>query len=125
MNYKLLFIDDDEDIISAWKMFLEEVPEVEPHFAISGTDARTFLEKTRYDVIISDVSMPDGEGVSVINYVLKQDVERPIFLFLTGSTHIDADYLKAMGADGVFYKPAEIDEVLNYIQDELSRKNHE
>lgn len=122
MSYKLLFIDDDEDLVTAWKLFLDEAEEVNPSFAMNGTEARKLLEKESFDVIISDVSMPDGEGVSVINYVIKQEGKKPLFIFLTGSSHIDSEYLVGIGANKVFYKPVEVNEVLDYISEQLKNQ---
>ena len=123
MSYSLLLIDDDQDILTAWKMFLEDL-EIDVHFAASGVEGRKILDKegTNIDVIISDVAMPDGEGVSVINYVLKLEREPPLFIFVTGSSHIDSQFLVGIGANKVFHKPVDINVILEYIEVELEKK---
>ncbi len=122
MNYSLLIIDDDDDILEVWKMILKDT-NITAYYASNGVDARSVIDSKNIDAIISDISMPDGEGVGVIKYVNKLEKINPLFIFMTGVHHFDEDHLIALGADKVFYKTEKFDEILKYISENIRSHN--
>jgi len=70
MNKQILIVDDDPDIIDVIEGYLEAVP-CHIHKAISGQSAIETLAKNSIDLLITDVIMPDMNGIMLCEYTHK------------------------------------------------------
>ncbi|MDE7021465.1 MAG: response regulator transcription factor [Lachnospiraceae bacterium] len=106
--YKILIADDEEDVVSLLKDYLE-LNQYETICAYNGPDA---VEKSRRnpDLILLDINMPGMDGLSVCRQI-RDYVKCPI-IFLTARIE-DADKIKgfAVGGDDYMVKPFSIDEL--------------
>lgn len=106
--YKILVADDERDVVSLLKDYFE-MNDYTVITAYSGTEA---VEKTSHnpDIILLDVNMPDGDGLSVCKKI-RDYVSCPI-LFLTARIE-DSDKINgfAAGGDDYIIKPFSIDEL--------------
>ena len=86
---------------------VEALPEVEVHTAVSGFDALKVLPRHRFELIITDINMPDINGLELINFVKKnphyKDV--PLFVVTTEGREQDRDRGLQLGADEYVVKP--------------------
>jgi DNA-binding NtrC family response regulator len=83
-------------------------------------DARLALARRRYDAVISDIRLPDGDGGQVFLKLLDQSdasVRLPPFVFITGFGAIDraVELMKAGAADYVT-KPFDLDRLVERMQ---------
>jgi len=79
MPKKILLVDDEESILKALnKDFEQEGYEVMT--ASSGEEALARLRGNRFDLVVTDLSMPDINGIQVLE-VVKKRVPRPVQLF--------------------------------------------
>ncbi len=69
----------------------------------------------KLDAIISDYQMPLGGGAAILKTCQSQALKIPIFI-LSGITDTDESELYASGVAGIFYKPCD----LNLLLDKLS-----
>jgi DNA-binding response OmpR family regulator len=105
---KILLIDDDEQVLKVMTSFLER----EHHqitTAINGRLGISLLEKQQFDLVITDVIMPDQDGIEVLMWFLKQ-VNRPKIIAMSGgSASLDQNLLlntcSKLHADKVLSKP--------------------
>lgn len=106
--YKILIADDEEDVVSLLKDYLE-LNHYETISACNGIEA---VEKSRLnpDLILLDINMPGMDGLSVCRQI-RDYVNCPI-LFLTARVE-DADKITgfAAGGDDYMVKPFSIDEL--------------
>ena len=73
--------------------------------ADGGNAAMDILTRERVDLIISDVNMPDGDGVELLNRVRNASgLDLPI-LFITGAYTLTEEAALKRGAQGFFTKP--------------------
>jgi DNA-binding NtrC family response regulator len=86
----------------------------------SGAAARALLAEGRFDVIVSDVRMPDGDGVELLAR-LRASGDRTPFVFMTGYATIDAAQAKALGAAGFLRKPFEMSDFLSTVRAAVGR----
>lgn len=73
--------------------------------AASGNEAKALLAHTTVDAIISDVQMPDGDGIELLRWVREQNHCIPVFIFITGYSSLSVEQAYALGADSLFVKP--------------------
>lgn len=70
-----------------------------------GRDALTVLDSANVDVVISDVRMPNGNGLELLEAIKKKNVFSPVVMFITGFADITLEEAYDLGADAVFPKP--------------------
>lgn len=103
MKKNILAIDDETDITDLLQYFLQE----EGHrvtVANSGNEAINYLKKIKYDVIISDFNMNDGNGMTVLEYTQTLEKQPHFFFFSAANDEVENECLKR-GACGFLRKP--------------------
>ncbi len=80
---------------------------VEVTEAESGFDAMRLLPRARYDLVITDINMPDVNGLELISFVRKSPVYRttPLLIISTQATERDVERGRRLGADAYVAKP--------------------
>ena len=119
---RLLVVDDEAAVAEVLaEMLREDCHEVD--IADSGTAALRKLAEQRYDVVFSDVKMPDLDGPGLYREAEKQYPElRDRFVFLTGdslSTETAAFLAETGGRN--LDKPFRMADVLEALRDALAR----
>lgn len=106
MNKKILVVDDSESIREILKsLLLEESYDVV--VAEDGLKALEKLNNNSFDLILTDLHMPNLDGIGFITEARKlESYKRTPILFLTTETQQDAkDKAKEAGATGWIIKP--------------------
>lgn len=102
---KLILIDDDQLVVSALKMILEALPDLEvAATANDGSEALRLYKEHRPDVLLMDIRMEKTDGLDAAAQVLSQFPDARILLLTTFS---DDEYIiKALrlGAKGYLLK---------------------
>lgn len=106
--YKILVADDERDVVSLLKDYFE----MNDYLVITAYSGAEAVEKAAQnpDIILLDVNMPDGDGLSVCRKI-RDHVSCPI-LFLTARIE-DSDKISgfASGGDDYIIKPFSIEEL--------------
>lgn len=111
----ILYVDDEEMLRSSMTKFLRRKGfNVEE--AGSGYEAIERLKISKYDLILSDMKMPNGDGLSILEYLKKSDqVEAIPIIFLTGFSETEKEALLQKGAKAVEAKPINRESLLTNI----------
>lgn len=83
--------------------------------AASAAEAFELVLKEKIDLVLSDMRMPGGDGMSLLENIRKIDPKIPIVIFLTGFADITEEECIAKGAVAVFTKPYERKNLMNAI----------
>ncbi len=124
MITNILFVDDDEDIISGYRRMLHSMRnQWGLYFASSGLEALEVLGNNPMDVIISDMRMPGMDGADLLAQVKK---EFPQILRIVLSGH--QDEMRAIRATGVAHqfnaKPTTTEIIKNTIERAFFLRNY-
>lgn len=111
----VLIIDDQPDMLEVMSELLEGY-DLDVAIASSGNKAFEIISNKQFDYIISDINMPDGDGIELLNKVKKTLDNPPLFYFMTGYTDFKVDDLKKQGCREVFQKPLEIEKVIEVLE---------
>lgn len=114
---KILLIDDDELVVYALGKYLQRKG-FEVKTLPSGKDAISTYKSFQPDVIITDIIMPDVEGLELILEFRKIDSNIPIIAMSGGSRRLDTSYLESaslIGANITLEKPFEEEELIKHI----------
>jgi two-component system chemotaxis response regulator CheY len=79
----------------------------------SGFEALRYLPREKYDLIVTDINMPDINGLELVSFVKNNDSYREIPLIIVSTESSDRDRDKGMelGADAYLVKPFEPEEL--------------
>ena len=97
--YTILFVDDQPEILNALRRALMQEPDDwEIHVATGGHEALHMMEGISYDIIITDIKMPDMDGLdllesvadtypSTLRFILSGYTERDLMYKSVGNVH--------------------------------------
>jgi two-component system chemotaxis response regulator CheY len=107
---KILVVEDSASTRAFVRSTLESeagVPDVEVSEATSGFDALRLLPRGPYDLVITDINMPDINGLELVQFMRKSELHQatPILLISTQSSERDRQRGLRLGANGYLAKP--------------------
>ncbi len=115
---KILIMDDDEQVLSLLSRSMERAG-FAAATAVNGREGQRLLEKQPFDLVITDLIMPEKEGMETISYIKRQFPEMKIIAISGGGRIGPETYLPAaleLGADLAFAKPFAMDELMNGVR---------
>jgi len=116
---RILVIDDDEGVRAMLQRMLER-EDYEVSVAVDGLDAERWLREETFDIVITDILMPDKEGIETIIDLRKHHATTKIIAISGGGRGGPEHYLrsaKSFGANRTFAKPFDCDEMLAAIKE--------
>ena len=101
---KILVIDDEEVILELSMDVLTE-RQYEVKTASNGSDGTRLFDREKFDLLLTDIRMPDIDGIDVIRHVRSHNKEIPIIVITAhGTLDVAVDALR-LGAQGFLLKP--------------------
>lgn len=97
----LLYVDDEPELLTLGKLFLEREGEFSVTTTISSPEALNLLSTSTFDAIISDYQMPVMDGIELLKQVRGRDITIPFILF-TGKGREDV-VIEAINNGADFY----------------------
>lgn len=108
---RILVVEDSVSMRAFVRSALEAddvgMGELEVVEASSGFDALRLLPRGHYDLVITDINMPDINGLELVQFIRKSERHRdlPVLLISTQSSDRDRERGMSLGADGYLAKP--------------------
>lgn len=118
---RILVIDDEPYILLMLKEMLEKAG-YEVDLASNGREGMALFEKDSADLVITDIFMPDKEGLEVILELKKRRPELKIIAMSGGGRTFPGSYLetaKHFGADIIFQKPFKQKDLISAVKELL------
>ncbi len=117
----LLLVEDETSILFSVQRILELSGDYEVITAANGKTAIDKLAQVIPDLIISDIAMPEMDGIEFCKHVRKSESTRSIpFIFLTAKRERILEGIQT-GSDDYIVKPFKVDELLVKIQSIFQR----
>jgi two-component system chemotaxis response regulator CheY len=108
---RILIVEDSPAMRTYVRAALEAMPELGADLEIvdaaSGFDALRLLPRSAYDLVITDINMPDINGLELVRFVRQSAHLRRVALLIisTQSSERDRARALALGADAFLAKP--------------------
>lgn len=97
----VLFVDDEEDLCTLMQMMLSRMG-IETHVAYRIAQAKKMLSEHHYDICFTDLNLPDGSGLELVEEISQQYPQLPVAVLTAyGNMDIAIAALKAGAFDFV------------------------
>jgi len=123
MNYKILVVDDEKDIVDLLKYNLEKEKEFEVIVGINGREVFKLVSENKPDLILLDIMMPEMSGFEVCKQLKSNPLTSKIpVIFLTAKENeIDEIIGLELGADDYIQKPISPRKVIARVKSVIRR----
>lgn len=101
----LILIVDDEVILSRAISRDMQKKGYRTVCAASVREALEIVKNQKVDVVLSDIRMPNENGIDLLNLVKAYNTELPVVLLMTGFSDVTLEEAYHLGADGIYSKP--------------------
>ena len=123
---RILLVEDSAAMRTYVRAALEGLPalgdDAEIIEAASGFNALRLLPRGAYDLVITDINMPDINGLELVSFVRKNERYReiPLLIISTQSSERDRARGLALGANGFLAKPFTAEALRDAVTQSLS-----
>lgn len=114
----ILIVEDSETTRSLIRAVIEEIRDFNIIEAASGFEALKILPQEKFNLIITDINMPDINGLELIRFVKTNPLYKDIPLIIVTTERGEEDRKKGMslGASAYITKPFKADELKEAIK---------
>lgn len=115
---RVLLIDDDETILVPFQLILQKEG-YQVDTALTGRQALEKVGETEYQIVITDIILPDIQGIEVAKKI-REFNKKTQLIIITGFPNL-ADSIEALdiGIDEILIKPIKADELLRAVKESL------
>lgn len=119
---KILLVEDNNSIILGLEYLFKE-EKLEYSITKNKRDTLNILDKEKFDLVLLDVSLPDGNGFDICKYIKER--KNTSVIFLTAKDE-EKDVVQGfdLGADDYIIKPFRNRELISRINNVLRRKEN-
>ncbi|MCF6281301.1 MAG: response regulator [Candidatus Polarisedimenticolaceae bacterium] len=122
---RILAVDDQR----VMRELVKSVLEGEGHevvIAEDGIEAMSIARENSFDLVLTDINMPNMNGISLVSKLRRLDTFAtiPIIMLTTESADFKKDKAKRMGANGWLQKPFDPDRLVKAVTSSLARAGH-
>jgi two-component system, chemotaxis family, chemotaxis protein CheY len=113
--FRVLLVDDS----AAMRAFVAATLESDGTYAVtaatSGFEALKILPRSKFDLIITDINMPDINGLELIKFIRESPFHKgvPLVIISTDSSERDRERGLKLGADAYLVKPFAPEQLLD------------
>ena len=117
----LLLLDDSIDFLLAVKLKLEAADFKVTSFSSCVSAMEYVAEATgEFDIILSDLKMPDASGLDFLSGFREADTLTPFFI-MTGDEKFEAQKTLDLGGQGTFYKPLNFEKLIHDLNEAVRK----
>jgi two-component system chemotaxis response regulator CheY len=115
---RVLVVEDSATMRSFVTAALEHGGSFDVTEAASGFEALRCLPRAQYDLIITDINMPDINGLELVRFIRESDrhAKTPLVLISTDGRAADRERGMKLGADAYVTKPFTPEELLTVVR---------
>jgi len=118
---EVLVVEDDESVRDALSIMLERAGYAVTQ-AANGLVVAGLIEDWQPNLVVTDIFMPDGDGIETLNLVRRRWPAIPVIAISGGSPMLRLDYLQVaadLGANATIQKPFAADDFLKTVRQVL------
>jgi two-component system chemotaxis response regulator CheY len=107
LAHRVLLVDDSQTTRSFAAAALEAEGDLEVSVARSGFEALKILPQGQFDLVITDINMPDINGLELIRFTRSHAryADTPVIIISTEGRDTDREKAMSLGANEYLVKP--------------------
>jgi len=121
-DYLALIVDDEPDICELLEITLLRM-DVESHTAGSVAEARALLTRHKYDICLTDMRLPDGNGIELVEVINKEYEDLPVAMITAHGNVESAVHALKAGAFDFVSKPVDLQNLRTMVTSALKVKH--
>ena len=123
-KHSALVIDDEPDIRELLAIILGRM-DVECISAATVTQGKMLLASQNFDICLTDMNLPDGDGLEIVAHIQKEHSDLPVAVITAhGNMELAIQALKA-GAFDVVNKPVDLNDLRNLVSQAIKLSDPE
>lgn len=113
----ILVVEDSPAMRGLIASILEQIEGCTVTEVAGGFEALKQIPKATFDLIITDINMPDINGLELLQYIRKNPttVNTPVLIVTSEEGSAQRDRGMALGANAILSKPFDADELLSAV----------
>jgi len=115
MKARILIVDDEQDALDLMREVFEKKGYI-PITALNGLEALNIVKQQEPDVILTDIRMPEMDGMELLRILTKDYPHIPVIMVTAHGTIETAVDAMKMGAKDYILKPIRINEILSKVE---------
>lgn len=120
MNKKsILIVDDEPDICQLLGITLSKMG-LETHTATTFDSAQKLLSHQRFDLCLTDMRLPDGNGLDLVRHIQNNSPHTPVAVITAHGKMETAIQAMKLGAFDFINKPVDLKVLRNLVEDALN-----
>ncbi|MBI3007499.1 MAG: response regulator [candidate division NC10 bacterium] len=125
-SIRVLYVEDDPaDRELTLHHLRQHAPGMEVQVVGTGREAREALRRERFDLVLLDYRLPDGDGLQLLREVLASSPDVPVVMVTGSGDHeVAVGALKLGAIDYVIKKPGHLDRLPAVVREALARFRH-
>lgn len=120
MIYSILIVEDDLTFSTMMKTWLGKKG-FNVNTASNNARARKMIEADTYHLVLSDLRLPDQDGIFLLNWMREKGIETPLIIMTSYADIQSVVSAIKQGASDYIQKPIQPDELLKKINEALSQ----
>ena len=116
---KSVLVVDDDDTLRDAIVFDFKRKGYQVFSAANGLEAFDIVKTEKIDVVITDIRMPKGDGVELLDNIKKFNVRIPVVIFITGFADLAPEDAYDKGACAIMSKPFDRKQLIQTVQTSL------
>lgn len=118
---KILIVDDEQNITWSMEKYLSK----EGYFIATADSAKKgaeLLNTSPFELVITDMKMPDVDGFQFLNWIKKNHTKSKVVIMTAFGSPSVRESAKQMGAYRYFEKPVDLNQLRKFINETLADK---
>ena len=115
----VLIVDDEPDILELLELTLARMG-MEVESAMCINDAKKKLHSRQFQLCLTDMRLPDGEGLELVRHIINQCIGLPVAVITAFGTPENAVAALKSGAFDYLTKPVSLDQLRSLVKSALS-----
>lgn len=116
---KILLIDDNQEITEMVSFYLESLGEIKCRIANDGREGLELIRNDRFDLIITDIAMPEFSGYDIIKALAADGLIRSKYIVVFTASSVSDEgvqELLRLGVKGLIRKPISLEDLEQFIK---------
>ncbi len=114
----VLIVDDEPDILELLALTLERM-NILCHSAKNLAEAKCLLKKYTFNLCLTDMRLPDGNGIDLVKHIQKNFFDLPVAVITAHGSMVSAIEALKAGAFDFVSKPVDLQVLRNLVQTAL------